>query len=161
MSNASNADQFGRPRTATTIGLGALIASCAITGSVWPSPRGSVWASFDTLLPEVWLHWDPKTARERGAAALARFRMDFLLLLPGDARVVIEVDGKHHYADDDRRPNPRKYAEMMAADRDLRLAGYEVYRFGAFELRGRAGHAAVERFFRALFNRHGVAASGG
>lgn len=34
------------------------------------------------LLPEVWLHWDPKTVRERGPQALLRFRMDFLLLLP-------------------------------------------------------------------------------
>lgn len=34
------------------------------------------------LLPEVWLHWDPKTIRERGAAAMLSFRMDFLLLLP-------------------------------------------------------------------------------
>ncbi|MDQ2873869.1 MAG: hypothetical protein M3Y33_03250 [Actinomycetota bacterium] len=29
------------------------------------------------LLPEVWLHWDHKTARERGPDALLRFRMDF------------------------------------------------------------------------------------
>ncbi len=49
MSNASNADQFGRPRTVTAIGLGTLIAYCAIVGSVWPSSRGSVWASLDTL----------------------------------------------------------------------------------------------------------------
>src|SRR5690606_23960421 len=34
------------------------------------------------LLPEVWLHWDPVTARIRGRDALLRFRMDFLLLLP-------------------------------------------------------------------------------
>ncbi len=31
------------------------------------------------LLPEVWLHWDPKTVKERGPQALLRFRMDFLL----------------------------------------------------------------------------------
>ena len=35
------------------------------------------------LLPEVWLHWDPQTVSERGREALLRFRMDFLLLLPG------------------------------------------------------------------------------
>jgi hypothetical protein len=34
------------------------------------------------LLPEVWLHWDPKTIHERGPAAMLGFRMDFLLLLP-------------------------------------------------------------------------------
>ena len=50
------------------------------------------------LLPEVWLHWDPKTAQERGPDALARFRMDFLMLLPYGTRVVIEVDGRHHFS---------------------------------------------------------------
>jgi len=29
---------------------------------------------------------------------------------------------------------PRRYASMMAEDRDLRLKGYEVYRFGGAEL---------------------------
>lgn len=56
-------------------------------------------ASNAPLLPEVWLHWDPRTVKERGPNALLRFRMDFLLLLPHGTRVVIEVDGKHHYAD--------------------------------------------------------------
>lgn len=49
------------------------------------------------LLPEVWLHYDPLTARQRGFEVLLRQRMDFLLLLPADARVVLEVDGVHHY----------------------------------------------------------------
>lgn len=38
------------------------------------------------LLPEVWLHWDPRTVKERGPDALLRFRMDFLLLLPKKRR---------------------------------------------------------------------------
>src|ERR1019366_1074040 len=48
------------------------------------------------LLPEVWLHWDHKTARQRGLEAMLRFRMDFLLLLPHGQRVVLEVDGAQH-----------------------------------------------------------------
>jgi hypothetical protein len=109
------------------------------------------------LLPEVWLHWDPKTVRERGAQALARFRMDFLLLLPRGHRVVIEVDGQHHFADESGRASPARYADMMAADRELRLVGYEVFRFGAAELDGsdKAKHT-VRRFFFALFKKHGV-----
>lgn len=110
------------------------------------------------LLPEVWLHWDPKTVEARGAEALARFRMDFLLLLPNGVRVVVEVDGKHHFADEKGRASPTKYSAMVAADRDLRLAGYEVYRFGATELNTDEGVAAVVKdFFRRLFARHGVA----
>jgi very-short-patch-repair endonuclease len=105
------------------------------------------------LLPEVWLHWDPRTVRERGKDALLRFRMDFLMLLPNGARVVIEVDGKHHYADHDSRANPEKYAAMAAADRDLRLSGYDVYRFGAAELAAR-GASAIGEFFERLFREY-------
>jgi very-short-patch-repair endonuclease len=109
------------------------------------------------LIPQVYLHYDPYTLRElrgREGQVLARQRMDFLMLLPNKARVVIEVDGKQHYADGDRA-SPGRYAEMVAEDRDLRLAGYEIYRFGGAELA--AGDAAAERvnaFFDRLLERH-------
>lgn len=108
------------------------------------------------LLPEVWLHWDPKTVAERGVAALARHRMDFLLLLPGSVRVVLEVDGKTHYADDDGHAAPGRYATMAKADRELKLSGYELYRFGAVELSGNDGRELLREFFTRLFKRHGV-----
>ena len=85
------------------------------------------------LLPEVWRHWDPKTVRARGKQALVGHRMDFLLLLPHGRRVVIEVDGAHHYSTDGC-PDPRRYAQQVAEDRRLKLRGYEVYRFGGAEL---------------------------
>lgn len=103
------------------------------------------------LLPEVWLHWDPKTVQERGKDALLRFRMDFLMLLPNGVRIVLEVDGKQHYAGADSKADPNKYAAMVAADRDLRLAGYEVYRFGAKELSDPSGLAMLGEFFERLF----------
>jgi very-short-patch-repair endonuclease len=109
------------------------------------------------LLPEVWLHWDPKTVRERGRDALLRFRMDFLLLLPGGVRVVVEVDGKHHYANEAGEAATTKYAAMVAADRELKLGGYEVFRFGAAELEGEPGRKLVKQFFDAVFKRYGVA----
>lgn len=109
------------------------------------------------LLPEVWLHWDPRTVRERGVDALLRFRMDFLLLLPHGRRVVIEVDGQHHYATG-RRPSPERYAAMVAADRDLKLSNYEVYRFGAQELdTNERAEVCVGDLLRRLFPRYGVA----
>jgi hypothetical protein len=112
---------------------------------------GSRAVDLPALLPEVWLHWDPRTVGERGANALLRFRMDFLLLLPHGHRVVIEVDGHHHYSDDGAA-SPARYAAMMAADRDLRLAGYEVFRFGASELDGSQRAAVVvTSFFHELF----------
>ncbi|MBB5913922.1 very-short-patch-repair endonuclease [Nocardia transvalensis] len=111
------------------------------------------------LLPEVWLHWDPKTVRERGAAALLGQRMDFLLLLPGPHRVVLEVDGRTHYTDDHGRPSPQVYARNTRLDRQLRMRGYEVFRFGAAELdpdHPEAAKAMLTEFFTALFDRHVV-----
>src|SRR5262249_26011508 len=91
------------------------------------------------LLPQVYLHFDPLTAKERRQLGkpdrLTRERMDFLLLLPDAVRIVIEVDGKQHYADGDVA-SPRLYSAMMAEDRALRLRGYEIYRFGGHELVG-------------------------
>ncbi len=87
------------------------------------------------LLPKVWLHRDPRTARQRGRDTLLRFRMDFLLLLPCGERIVLEVDGAHHYASPEgSRPDPARYADGVCGDRELKLAGYGVFRLGATEL---------------------------
>ncbi|WP_339910367.1 hypothetical protein [Symmachiella dynata] len=107
------------------------------------------------LLPEVWLHWDPQTVKQRGAKALIRSRMDFLMLMRSGVRVVLEIDGQQHYSKD-RRPEPMRYAEMVAADRRLKLDGYQVFRFGGAELQGERGKAVVKEFFRAMFDRFGV-----
>ncbi|MFE3931353.1 hypothetical protein [Streptomyces sp. YIM B13508] len=104
------------------------------------------------LLPEIWVHWDPRTIRERGARALQNLRMDFLMLLPGNRRVVLEVDGIQHYTrNGGAEPDSAKYAATMAGDRDLKLQGYEVFRFGHDELcdRDRA-RAVLTPFFHAL-----------
>lgn len=120
---------------------------------------GSHVPNLPALLPEVWLHWDPKTIQARGRDALLRFRMDFLLLLPRGRRVVLEVDGKHHYATNDRA-DPTLYAKNMRADRDLKLSDYEVFRFGADELRTEEqAHTTVQDFFRDLFRSFGVSPS--
>ncbi|MCX4784341.1 hypothetical protein [Streptomyces sp. NBC_01264] len=102
------------------------------------------------LLPEIWLHWDPKTLRQRGAPAMPNLRMDFLMLLPGTRRVVLEVDGMQHYTrNEGTEPDSAKYAATMAADRDLKLHGYEVFRFGHDELRDR-DRPLLARFFNTL-----------
>jgi very-short-patch-repair endonuclease len=123
------------------------------------SAFGKAIPDLPALVPEVWLHWDPKTVAQRGAQALLNHRMDFLLLLPGGARVVIEVDGVQHYADDTRRADTRRYARLVSGDRELKLAGYDVYRFGGIELQGPESVAMVEQFFKALFKRHGIKVS--
>jgi len=127
--------------------------------------RAQFGASLPALIPQVYLHYDPYTIRElAGASALVRQRMDFLLLLPAGTRVVLELDGRQHYAEQDTTKkgapvfvaSPKKYAEMVAADRALRLAGYELYRFGGYELQTEAGARLLGDFFTALFHRHQV-----
>ena len=86
------------------------------------------------LVPQVYLHFDPATQLARRTAGpvgspLARQRMDFLILFSSRHRVVIEVDGKQHFAKDEIA-SPCLYSNLVAEDRPLRLAGYEVYRFG-------------------------------
>jgi len=108
------------------------------------------------LLPEVWLHWDPKTIRERGSQALLTHRMDFLMLLPAGGRVVIEIDGIQHYADKDNKASTSKYAQLVEGDRRLKLAGYDVYRFAGVELLGNDASTKVKAFFEALFKHHGI-----
>lgn len=109
------------------------------------------------LLPEVLMHWDHKTVRERGVAALLGQRMDFLLLPPNNHRVVLEVDGISHYVDERERPSPRRYAENARLDRDLRLRGYDVFRFGGAELQSdEDAMPMLTEFFAALFDRCGV-----
>lgn len=108
------------------------------------------------LLPEVYLHFDPKTLIERnGKKFLNRQRMDFLLLLPGDNRIVIEVDGQHHYASGNVA-DPQRYGEMVKEDRELRLLGYEVYRFGAIELNEAQGESLAARFFERLLRKYKI-----
>ncbi|TDY24596.1 hypothetical protein B0G81_5035 [Paraburkholderia sp. BL6665CI2N2] len=125
------------------------------------------------LIPQVYLHYDPYTRRERGDEKfLARQRMDFLLMLEQGVRIVIEIDGRHHYAVKDKSAperyfaNAQLYAEMAMEDRRLRLMGYEVYRFGGYEFRdvdladkpqvGPEAQRRVAEFFDRLLARHGI-----
>ena len=96
----------------------------------------------------------------RHRVGLPRQRMDFLLLLPNNQRVVIEVDGAQHFSRDGE-PSLTAYSEMVAADRDLRLAGYEIYQFGSNELVGAGAAALIERFFDRLWARHKITVAAG
>ncbi|RPK92269.1 hypothetical protein EES46_09480 [Streptomyces sp. ADI98-10] len=123
-------------------------------------------AGFDlpALIPQVYLHYDPYTRKSGGhSGALHRQRMDFLLLAPDRSRIVIEVDGVHHYGTknpievDSRSTytaSPRLYSEMVAEDRRLRLAGYEIYRFGGWELTRPDSPQLISDFFTELLARH-------
>ncbi len=118
--------------------------------------RPTLGDALPALLPQVYLHYDPavvKTLRHR--LPLPRQRMDFLILLPDRQRVLLEVDGKHHFSENEK-PSLKIYSEMVSADRELRLAGYEVYRFGATELVGAGAEKLIADFFDKLLRLHKV-----
>ncbi|MFE3038338.1 DUF559 domain-containing protein [Streptomyces canus] len=81
--------------------------------------------------------------------------MDFLLLLPHRVRLVLAVDGQQHYSANGKA-KPELYAQMVSEDRQLKLSGYEVYRFSSHELDQNAGSRVVASFFRELFRRYDI-----
>lgn len=124
--------------------------------------RHELGENFPALIPQVYLHFDPKSLKDlKGRQRLPRQRMDFLMLLPNNQRIVIEVDGKQHYSESDNEPSPRKYSEMVAEDRRLRLLEYEVYRFGGYELKNDESSKGeskrlIQEFFCQLFGKHRI-----
>lgn len=123
--------------------------------------RPKLASALPAIVPQVYLHYDPAVVKLlRHRAGLPRQRMDFLLLLPNNQRVVIEVDGAQHFSRDGE-PSLDAYAQMVAADRDLRLAGYEIFRFGANELVGVGAVAVIKRFFDRLWGRHQIVGATG
>ncbi len=119
------------------------------------------------LLPQVYLYYDSKVQKERTIKIFDHQCMDFLMLFSGSQRVVIELDGVQHYSDGvvecpgSRYPclvaSTAKYASMVSAQREMTLAGYEVYRFGGSEFQIQE-HVPimVRQFLIDLFTKHGV-----
>lgn len=60
-------------------------------------------------------HYDPYSATQPGGTPrLFRQGMDFLMLLPRRVRVVVEIDGKQYYSDEDGTTNPAPYEVVQA-----------------------------------------------
>ncbi len=122
------------------------------------------------LIPQVYLYYDPKTQSQRELKIFEHQKMDFMMIIGPSQRVVIEIDGQQHYADDEVAPSnkykhyasPSRYAEMMKAHREMSLAGYDVYRFGGRELWIGGGASeediilSVKAFFNDLFIKYRI-----
>ena len=122
------------------------------------------------LLPQVYLYFDSKSQKERTIQIFDHQCMDFLMILSQRKRVVIELDGAQHYADSQKInmhgrecsvciASPAKYASMVKAQREMTLAGYEVYRFGGKELMESDAREVIRQFFTELFQKHAVVLS--
>ena len=108
------------------------------------------------MIPQVQLHYDPKTLRQRNGTPLYnRQRMDFLMLLPGGRNVVFEIDGKEHYSKDEK-PSPQLYSEIVISDRELKLKGYDVSRFGGYEVCKENAGATIRTFFEKFFEKYNI-----
>ena len=115
------------------------------------------------LIPQVYLYYDPQTQKERGYKLFEHQKMDFLMIFSHRDRVVIEIDGKQHYAEGDKA-SPKLYSDMVKAHREMSLFGYDVYRFGGYEFLGADSSDAVkkkvldnlQKFFIRLFLKYGV-----
>lgn len=115
------------------------------------------------LIPQVYLYYDPQTLKQRGYKLFEHQKMDFLMIFSHKDRVVIEIDGKQHYAEGSTA-SPKLYAEMVAAHREMSLYGYDVYRFGGYEFMGADSDDAIKdkvlgnlkSFFTRLFYKYGV-----
>ena len=90
-------------------------------------------ANLPALLPQVYLHYDPRNQNERVKPILFRQRLDFIMLLRNSTRIIIEIDGVQHYSDNTGKANTQLYGEMVAEDRRIKGLGYEVFRFGGAE----------------------------
>lgn len=110
---------------------------------------------FPVLIPQVYLHYDPYTTKQLfQEKRISRQRMDFLFLFSNQIRIVIEVDGKQHYSEGDVS-SPKNYSEMVFADRELKLNGYEVFRFGGYELmQGEESKNMLKMFFDKLLKKY-------
>lgn len=119
------------------------------------------------LLPQVYLYYDSKVQKERTIRIFDHQCMDFLMLFSGSQRVVIELDGVQHYSEGTVQISgnefPRhlasteRYASMVSAQREMTLAGYEVYRFGGREFQNpEQAQETIRHFFIDLFAKHGV-----
>ena len=109
------------------------------------------------LIPQVYLYYDPQTQEQRGFKLFEHQKFDFLMIFSHRDRVVIEIDGKQHYANDEIA-SPKKYSEMVKAQRELSLYGYDVYRFGGYEFCDNE-EDIIERlkgFFAHLFRKYGI-----
>ncbi|MCB9230024.1 MAG: hypothetical protein H6581_00025 [Bacteroidia bacterium] len=104
------------------------------------------------LIPQVYLHYDPYTVKRHGISYLLRQRMDFLMIFSHKQRVVIEIDGKQHYAVNEIA-SPEKYSEMIRLDRELKFLNYDVYRLGGFELTYNTDET-IETFFNSIFEKY-------
>ena len=110
------------------------------------------------LIPQVYLHYDPKSKEERKNCKfndeLTFQRMDFLIIY-GGKRIIIEIDGYSHLMDKGR-VDIVKYARQLEYDRTMKFLGYDIFRICNCELDEKNLDTTLKNFFTNLYNYLGI-----
>ncbi|GEM_PF-728777 len=112
------------------------------------------------LIPQVYLHYDPKTKFERKKCAfneeLTFQRMDFLIIYAGK-RIIIELDGSSHFLSENKI-DLEKYAKQVEYDRAMKFLGYDIFRICNEELLNGNAERTLSDFFKNLYDYLGITA---
>ena len=99
-----------------------------------------------TLLPQVWMNWDPLVGWQRNKSVVPTQRIDFLWCGPNDNFIVIEIDGYSHL-------DEKKYVEQIEGDRELLLRGFKTIRFSNREIFSWKKNNSLESELTKVFDR--------
>lgn len=110
------------------------------------------------LIPQVYLHYDPKSRNERRHCAISDTlifqRMDFLILY-NNRRIIIEIDGESHFVTNNHI-DLEKYARQLEYDRTMRFLGYDVFRISNSDLTDDKYEKVLFDFFTNLYYYLGI-----
>ena len=112
------------------------------------------------LLPEVELFRNSYTNKEKENSEPQR--MDFCLIMPSNKKIIIEVDGIHHFAEKENGKwiaSDKKYASQCKFDNEWQLRGNEIYRISNRALMDNKSEdniIFIKEFFIKLFKKHKI-----
>lgn len=99
------------------------------------------------LFPEVYVNVNMKSWDLESKQCI-----DFMMILPNKEKVIIEIDGIGHYANENKGKwyaDSNKFSVDRKFDREMQFQGYKVFRFGNVEINNDI--SVVEEFFKELF----------
>ncbi|PGU00117.1 DUF559 domain-containing protein [Bacillus cereus] len=96
---------------------------------------------YPAILPQITIAYSPilskSDLRNFKIVPNHRYTMDFMVIPNNITKMIIEIDGKEHYSKLENKQyiaDPSLYAAQVKEDRELKLKGYSVFRFGGFEV---------------------------
>ncbi|PFZ90015.1 hypothetical protein [Bacillus wiedmannii] len=96
---------------------------------------------YPAILPQVMIAYSPILSKGDLKSLKIdpnhRYTMDFKVIPNKNTKILIEIDGKEHYSkliNKQYIAAPSLYAAQVKEDRELKLKGYSIFRFGGFEV---------------------------